>query len=184
MEFIAIILGYYYKTKFKLLKKNIQVGGGLRVYKKLEIQGKGEILIGKNCIIKGIRGDRSQHVTLFTHSKGCTISIGNNVCLCGARISSKFAVTIGNDVLIEESGIMDTDFHSIDRSREVPSDEVKDKCEVVIGDRVSVGARAIIMKGVNIGHDVIILPGTIVNRSIPPCSLVLGNPVRIYKRKT
>ena len=180
-DFLATIRGYYYKARFKLFKKNIQIGEDLKVYKKLRIHGKGNIRIGKNCIIKGIRGDSGQYVTLYTHSKGATISIGNNVCLCAARISSKFAVTIGDDVLIEESGIMDTDFHSIDRSREVPANEVKDKCEVIIGARVSVGARTIITKGVKIGNDVIIMPGSIVNRSIPSCSLVVGNPARTYK---
>jgi len=181
-DILAIILGYWYRVKFKLLKRNIHVGEGLKVFKKLKIQGKGKIFIGKNCIIKGIRGDSNQYVTLYTHDKGAVINIGNNACLCAARISSKFAVTIGNDVLLEESGIMDTDFHSIERSRGLPPDEVKDKCEVIIGTRVSVGAKSIITKGVKIGDDVIIMPGSIVTKSVPSGCMVLGNPARIYKK--
>ena len=180
-NFIALMLGHYYKTKFKIFNKNIRVGEGLRVYKRLEIQGEGKIAIGKNCMIRGIRGDPNQHVALYTHDKGATIRIGDNACLCAARISSKFAVTIGSDVLVEESGIMDTDFHSINKNRQVPPDEVKEKCEVIIGDRVSVGARAMITKGVKIGNDVIVMPGSIVTKSIPSACTVLGNPAKTVK---
>ncbi len=180
-DLIAVILGYWYRLKFKLLRSNVDVGRGLKVYKKLEVQGEGKIWIGENCMIKGIMGDPSQYVTLYTHSKEATIRIGNDACLCAARVSSKFGVTIGSGVLIEESGIMDTDFHSIDKDRKPPSDEVKDKCEVIIGDRVSIGARAVITKGVRIGDDVIVMPGSIVTKSVPSGSMVLGNPARMYK---
>ncbi len=180
-DLVAVMLGHWYRLKFKLLRRNIDVGEGLKVYKKLEIQGDGKIRIGKNCVIKGIMGDPNQYVTLYTHSKGATIRIGDNACLCAARISSKFGVTVGDGVLIEESGIMDTDFHSIDKNREAPPDEVKDKCEVIIGDRVSIGARAVITKGVRIGDDVIVMPGSIVTKSVPSGCTVLGNPARTYK---
>lgn len=178
---LALIRGRYYRLKFKLFKKNIRVRKGLKVYKKLEVKGQGNISIGENCIISGMRGDPNQYVTLYTHGKEANISIGNNVCLCAARISAKFAITIGDDVLIEESGIMDTDFHSIEKSRRPPTEEDKNKCGVTIGDRVLIGARSMITKGVKIGDGVVIMPGSIVTKSIPPGCMVLGNPAKIVK---
>lgn len=50
---------------------------------------------------------------------------------------------------------------------------------VIIEDDVWVGARAIILRGVCVGRGSIIGAGTVVNKSIPPYSIVVGNPARI-----
>jgi len=175
-DWIAKIRGEYYRIKCNLFKKNIFIDKGLRIYGKFEIIGKGKVIIGKNCIISRVIGYKNCHVVLQTLNPNAIIKIGDNVSLFGARISSKFAIKISNDVLIEDSSIMDTDFHSIDKSRQTPSDENVNKCKIVIGNRVSIGARSIITKGVNIGHDSIVAPGSIVRKSVPPRSLVFGNP--------
>ncbi|MDR1797392.1 MAG: acyltransferase [Clostridiales Family XIII bacterium] len=49
---------------------------------------------------------------------------------------------------------------------------------VVIGDRVSVGMRTLIMPGVTIGDDAVILPGSIVTRDIPAGTVWGGTPAR------
>ena len=55
---------------------------------------------------------------------------------------------------------------------------------VVIEDRVWIGARAIILKGVQIGHDSVIGAGAIVTRSVPPYSVVVGPAARIVRTLT
>jgi acetyltransferase-like isoleucine patch superfamily enzyme len=80
--------------------------------------------------------------------------------------------------LIEEAGITDTDFHSIDRSRGNPVDEDRGKCQINIGNSVCIGARSLITKGVTIGDDAVIAPGSIVTTSVRPGSIVSGNPSR------
>ncbi|KKN67113.1 hypothetical protein LCGC14_0464600 [marine sediment metagenome] len=54
---------------------------------------------------------------------------------------------------------------------------------VVIGNKVFVGTNAIILKGVTIGDNVIIGAGAVVAKDIPSNSIVIGNPIRIIKRK-
>jgi len=181
-DLIARIRGECYRIKCKLFKKNVLIKKGLKIYNKLEIKGKGKVIIGQNCVISGLRGYKNYYVTLYTHSPEAIINIGDNVSLFGVRISAKFAVIIGNDVLIEDSSITDTDFHSIDRSRKTPTNENIERCTVVIGNRVSIAAKSIITKGVSIGDDSIVGPGSVITRSIPPNSLVLGNPAKVIKQ--
>jgi acetyltransferase-like isoleucine patch superfamily enzyme len=50
-----------------------------------------------------------------------------------------------------------------------------------IGDDVWIGARATILKGVEIGAGAIVAAGSVVTRSIPPRSLAGGNPARILR---
>ena len=50
---------------------------------------------------------------------------------------------------------------------------------VVIGDRVFVGAGAIILPGTRIGDDSIVGAGAVVRGDIPPRSLVVGNPASV-----
>jgi maltose O-acetyltransferase len=50
---------------------------------------------------------------------------------------------------------------------------------VVIGDRVFVGAGAIILPGTRIGDDSIVAAGAVVRGEVPPGSLVSGNPAKV-----
>ena len=66
---------------------------------------------------------------------------------------------------------MDTDQH------ELPGQGLL-VAPVVIEDRVWIGARAIILKGVTVGHDAIIAAGSVVTRDVPPHATVGGVPAK------
>lgn len=51
-----------------------------------------------------------------------------------------------------------------------------------IGRRCFIGARSIILPGIEIGDECVIGAGSVVTRSVPPRSLVAGNPARILRR--
>lgn len=48
-----------------------------------------------------------------------------------------------------------------------------------LGDRVWVGAHAIIVGKISIGNDALIAPGAFVNFDVPPMAVVLGNPGKV-----
>lgn len=50
-----------------------------------------------------------------------------------------------------------------------------------IGKRCFIGARSIILPGIEIGDECVIGSGSVVTKSIPPRSLVAGNPARIIR---
>jgi maltose O-acetyltransferase len=53
--------------------------------------------------------------------------------------------------------------------------------EIVIEDGVWIGFGAIILPGVTIGFKSVIGAGAVVNKNIPPYSVVVGSPMRIIK---
>ena len=58
-------------------------------------------------------------------------------------------------------------------------DQPKLECDVVIGDDVWLGARVMVVPGVEIGDGCIVGASSVVTRSIPAGSIAVGNPARI-----
>jgi acetyltransferase-like isoleucine patch superfamily enzyme len=53
--------------------------------------------------------------------------------------------------------------------------------DTVVEENCFIGARSIIMPGVTIGHNSIVAAGAIVTKSVPPASIVAGNPAQIIR---
>ena len=58
----------------------------------------------------------------------------------------------------------------------------KRKGTPVLGDRVYVGAGAVIAGGIQIGNDVLVAPNAFVNFDVPDGSVVLGNPAKVVSQ--
>ncbi len=50
-----------------------------------------------------------------------------------------------------------------------------------IGRRCFIGARSIVLPGINIGDGSVVAAGSVVTRDVPPGSVVAGNPARIIR---
>lgn len=50
--------------------------------------------------------------------------------------------------------------------------------DVVIGDRVWIGYRALVLPGVNIGEGAVVGAGAVVTKNVEPYAIVAGNPAR------
>lgn len=175
-DIIATIRGLLFKFTCMIKRRDVTIGDGLKIYKRIYILGNGKIVIGKNCHIDGMIGSNN-FVCIQTLNSLAVIKIGDNVNLYAARIASKFSVMIGDDVILEDTNIVDTDFHTLDRSRVTPSDENLMKNRIIIGNRVGIGAQSFITKGVVIGDDVLIAPCSAVARSIKSGHFAYGNPL-------
>lgn len=51
-----------------------------------------------------------------------------------------------------------------------------------IGAGSVVGPRAIVLPGVTIGENCIVMPGALVTKDMPPHSVAVGNPAKLYPR--
>jgi acetyltransferase-like isoleucine patch superfamily enzyme len=109
---------------------------------------------------------------------GGHLEVGDNVFInYGTSIVAASRVRIGNDCLIgTHVMIMDCDFHTVeDKSWDTTGRPV------VIHDRVWLGNRSIILKGVTIGVDAVVAAGAVVTRDVPPRTIVAGNPARVVR---
>ncbi len=176
---LARTRGAWYRLRAQWSAGRIVIGANLRAYCRLSIRGPGRVTIGRGAIVAAAPGFPSEYVTLYTHDAEAVISIGDNVRLHGARFSSRHTIVVGDGVLIEQAGITDTDFHSLDRDRGAPRGESRERSAIVIGDHVAIAAMSIVTKGVRIGEGTAVGPGSIVVRSLPPGVFAIGNPARV-----
>ncbi|MGP9659976.1 acyltransferase [Arthrobacter sp. AOP36-C1-22] len=126
----------------------------------------------------------SRPVILRTLLSGAKITIGDDTGLSGTTICAAGSITIGARCLIgADVLIADTDFHPIDveprRYSAMPLWQEQDA--VVIGDDVFIGARALILKGVEIGRGAVIGAGSVVTQNVLPGSVYAGVPARLIR---
>ena len=87
-------------------------------------------------------------------------------------------ITIGTKVAISREAFICTASHDITQlSRPLIT------APITIGDGVWIGARAIILPGVNIGEGAIIAAGSIVTKDVEPWTVVGGNPAKFIKKR-
>jgi len=122
----------------------------------------------------------------------CTWDLGFNVVpeaelIIGDRVSVNYrsiisvakSVRIGDDTLIAgEVAIFDNISHPVSaaKRRSRASITADDAAPIVIGRNVWIGVRALVMRGLTIGDNSIVAAGSVVTKSVPPNTLVAGNP--------
>jgi acetyltransferase-like isoleucine patch superfamily enzyme len=117
-----------------------------------------------------------------------TISLGNDVYIGpGANFSSIKSITIGSKVLFGPNVTIMGGDHNTSMIGKYMFD-VKDKLyendlPIIINDDVWIGTGVIILKGVTIGEGSIVAAGSLVNKNIPPYTIVAGVPARIIKKR-
>lgn len=119
--------------------------------------------------------------------KGATFSrrltIGDNSGL-GVNCRVQGTVIIGNNVMMGPDVLIYTTNHEF-RNKNVPMQQqgYQQEKPVIIGNDVWIGARAIILPGVNIGDGVVIGAGAVVTKDVPAYCVCAGNPARVVNRR-
>ena len=149
------------------------------------------IKIENNVLISRRRGGCikfGKHVSLNRNcqvavTQGATVRIGsfsgigdNNV------IVARESITIGDNVMLGPN-VCIYDHDHVFRKQGVMRDMGFETSPVVIEDNVWLGAGVIVLRGVTIGTGSVIAAGTVVNKDIPPNSIVYNKRELIIKRK-
>ncbi len=95
----------------------------------------------------------------------------------GCSISAHAGVSIGRNCLIGNYVlIMDNDYHDpLDHAQLGVSKPI------VIEDDAWIGARAIILKGVRVGHGAVVAAGAVVTKDVPARTMVAGVPATLVR---
>lgn len=105
-----------------------------------------------------------------------SVRIGDDVGMSGCTISARNSISIGSHVLIGTGVIItDNDAHPLQAHQRQDLSKIASS-PVKIGDSVFIGARAMILKGVEIGDCAVIGAGSVVTRSVARNTIVAGNP--------
>ena len=172
----ALLRGELFKVRH-MTNPNIKIGSDFRAYVWPRIIGPGKVVIGDkvSMFLSFLR-----RPCILTHTKDAVVTIGNGCIINGARISCVTSVTIGDEVLLGSSTIIDSDI--------IPSDEgitIDEKWKeehtqpIKIGNHVWAGVNSFILGGSVLGDECVLGAGAIIQyKEVPERSLLVGNPAR------
>lgn len=140
---------------------------------RVQVERAGEIVLGERVFLRATVAPIE-----FVAKPGGRIEIGDGAFInYGASITAYEAVRIGRDCNIGHYVfICDNDEHDIYDKRAIPPSR-----PVILEDRVWLGTRVQVLKGVRIGHDSVVGAGSVVTSDIPPRSIAVGSPARILR---
>ncbi len=146
-----------------------------------------------NCSLV-IGSQSTVHATIQVYQPGVRVRIGSRTSIgAWTRVDAACGVEIGDDVLMAwDVLVMDHDAHSLlfrNRKNDVVHWQALDwdavrKAPVSIGDKCWIGAKSIILKGVQIGEGAVVGAGSVVTKNVPPWTVVAGNPARVIRNLT
>jgi acetyltransferase-like isoleucine patch superfamily enzyme len=128
------------------------------------------VIFGDDVIVAAV-------TTPFTHSSKAVIKIGSRSFVNGARFGCAQEITVGEDCILADVRIMDTDFHAVHNRRNQAGMEPEVR-PVRIGDNVWISAGSAVLKGVEIGRDSVVAFGSVVVKSLPSGKICGGNPAK------
>ena len=186
----------FIKTKYQKIKNKLEIVGKLRK-NKIKISGNNNILyIGKNSLLRDsnifIKGNNNiiyigdncvvNNTSIILDNEGSEIRIGNKTSIAKIQIVSlePYKIEIGEDCMLSyDIEIRNTDSHKIyDKNT---NERINEGSSINIGNHVWLGMRAVILKGVNIGHNSIVAAGSIVTKDVKANTIVSGNPAKQIK---
>ncbi len=91
-------------------------------------------------------------------------------------------VIIGSHVNLAQGITVTALNHNFEDSEKRIDEQGVSTSAVVIEDDIWIGANAVILPGVTIGHHSVVAAGAIVTKDVPPHSLVAGVPAKVIKQ--
>jgi len=153
------------------LSGDITFGKNVNIKDYSRIRGKG-IVVGNNVVI---------HENVFIRAK-FTVTIGDNTTLNRNRCILD-NVIIGKNVSIAPNVVIVGSNHIFKDPEVLIKLQGSESKGIVIEDDVWIAANVTILDGVSIGQGSIIAAGSVVNKDVPPYTLVGGIPAKLIKER-
>lgn len=163
-------------SKFRILSLKLK-------YPDIEISG--TTYIGKNCEIVCVDGGKlilsSAHINYGTHlhcGKNAVLNIESSYVGMNSVIVSLNSITIKPNCEIAEMVVIRDQDHNHDLSDALIKKQGYKSGSILINENSWVGAKATILKNVEIGRNSIVGANAVVTKSFPESSIVLGIPAK------
>jgi acetyltransferase-like isoleucine patch superfamily enzyme len=158
--------------------QGMEVGSGTRLAR-IYATWPHQARLGANCKI--------EHGVYFhfdgLYKPGPSIVVGDD-CFIGSNC--EFNITtrleIGSDCLIASGTVMVDHNHGMELE-DLIRVQKGTSSPITIGKNVWIGAKCIILQGVNIGDGAIIGAGTVITKSVPEHTIVAGVPARVLRTR-
>lgn len=168
---LALLRGQAYVLWYRVRGIRFRAGRGFRVYGSLDVRGPGEVIFGSDVTVLG-------QATPHTYAPTARIVVGNNVMMGTARFGCAREIAVGDDCILAECSLSDTDHHSARADRRSPLAPVR-VAPVSLGRNVWVGRYAAVLPGCTIGENSVLAHGAVVMRSFGPNLVIVGNPAKV-----
>ena len=123
-------------------------------------------------------GENVRIETPFYTDFGKNITVGSNVFInAGCKFQDQGGIVIGDGAFIGHNVVLATLDHDMNPEKR----HLLHPAPIRIGNRVWIGANAVVTKGVTIGDNSIIAAGAVVTHDIPANVLAAGIPARVLR---
>jgi len=166
--FFKLLFSFRVRARGSVIKMPFR-GDGRMLFKS------GAVTIGKNVYI-----DRDSWLSIMD---GAKFVVGDNTVINRYFVLAccNF-IEIGNNVLVADRlFITDADHGYTDFNVPIKNQAMTTGMPVKIEDDCWIGINVCILKNVTIGKHSIIGAGSVVTKSVPPYSIVAGNPAKVIK---
>ena len=119
------------------------------------------------------------HGTFFELGEHGRVTIGNFCTLVGPKIITDGSVVIGNYSLIAHDVVIADHAYAVPPASPQSVGTSNRQSTIFIGEKVWIGAGAILLGGAHVGENSIVAAAALVNFEVPPNSIIAGNPGRI-----
>ena len=149
-------------------------------------RGKGSVIRGRvrNDVLpfnRFVLGSNSTIEDFCTINNGVGDVLIGNETLIGMGNTIIGPVTIGNHVILAQNVVVSALNHEY-RDVTLPIHQQKILTNpVIIEDECWIAANTVILAGVTIGKHSVVAAGAVVTKSVPPYSVVVGNPAKVIK---
>lgn len=159
-----------------LRARGARVGRGVRIGRRVhfEIGAGARLEIGDRCVI-----DTNVFITV---ADGAELVIGSDTFIFhNGDVSSAASVRIGAFCsLAPYVTLIDTDHAYEARGRPIRFQGGRAE-PIVVEDEAWIATRSIVLKGVTVGKHAVVAAGSVVNRDVPPHTVVAGVPARVVR---
>jgi len=159
------------------LRDRVRFGSGVVANHRVDIRGPGRVEVGDDANLYPFVG----RTRLYTRAPSAVIRVGRNVRLNGTILQAAELIDIGDDCILGDANLMDSDMHSISPQRRHDPRAPIRTAPIVVERNVWVGGQAAVLPGVRIGENSVVGFRAVVTSDVPPNVVVAGNPARVVR---